>query len=133
MTEPLVAITVVFVFGFLAGMAFLGGLIRATRSEKRTTRASPVSPRARTARSRAFSERLAALERAVAVAEPPVARRSAVGAVRRSVSDPDALDALVALGYPRREAAARLTALPDGLTTTEQRVRAALTGLASPQ
>lgn len=125
MSEPLIAAVLVFAFGVFAGIAIVGGSAQATRAASRLPRSSSPAP-VSTKRSRAIHLRLTALESAVPVAEPPARPRARPQRPPYVTADAEELSALLALGIGRREARARIAAIPADLATVEARVAAAL-------
>ena len=123
MNDALVAGLTVFGLGIVAGLALSAALRPRLPVAKKPSGVSVALRLRAIRRSRAslLDERVAALERATAAFRP-------TGRVHRRpnpVVDLDALHALTALGYSKRDASARLVGLADGLSTPE-RVAAAL-------
>ncbi len=126
MSDAVAAVLIVFVFGFLTGVAFAAALRRGA-GHARPSRDASVALRLRAVRrSRAtlVSQRLDALEEAVNQDHPVRRQRDGATGATEPVPD-DAVTALRSLGYPTKAAVAALTrAGPHG--STEQAVLAAL-------
>jgi Holliday junction resolvasome RuvABC DNA-binding subunit len=95
-------------------------LQRSPEVEQRRPNIDGVSMRVRAIR----RSRIVNLEDRLDALEQTIGNASSAGARSRFQGDPDALEALLSLGYGRREAAALLAATPDG--NTAERVAAAL-------
>jgi hypothetical protein len=118
----------VFAGGFLSALTLIAVLQRRTRSVSPSPRES-VSLRlrpVRRSRVAAVEQRVDLLERAAASGALSVASRARPQRPQRPIADPEAVAALLALGYRRSEAVARLAAVSEATTTTEDRIRAAL-------
>src|SRR5438105_5644513 len=128
MNEIVAAAVATFVFGFLSGIG-LAAALRRRGQVARWVELDPVTVRLRAVRRSRVAvveQRLAALEHAVTRVSPPVARPGRVQTSPRDVVDPDALEALQALGYRRGDARTKLSAIPADVTTTEERIAAVL-------
>jgi hypothetical protein len=128
MTDAVAAAIAIFGLGLLSGLAAIAGLQRRTRSISPSSRASVALRLRAVRRSRvaAVEQRVDALERVVSSRALSVERHDRARSLRGPVADPDALAALLALGYRRSDAVARLAALGEATSTTEERVAAAL-------
>lgn len=123
MTDPVAA---AIALGLLSGVALIAVLQRRARSiRKPPTDSTALRLRAvRRSRVAKVEQRVEALERALSQRAAPDHRGRVQGSPR-PIADGDAIAALLALGYRRSEAVARLAAISDG-GSTEERVRAAL-------
>jgi hypothetical protein len=124
--SEVVAALVIYAFGFLSALAFIALLQRRTRSISPSAHESIALRLRAVRRSRVakVEQRVDALERAVSQRAVPEHRGGVQGSPR-PITDGDAIAGLLALGYRRSEAVARLAAIADG-GSTEERVRAAL-------
>jgi hypothetical protein len=115
-----------FVGGFLSALTLIAVLQRRTRSLSPSPGPSVALRLRAIRRSRVANveQRVEALERAASSVSAP--RNDRTQRSLRPIADPDAVAALLALGYGRREAVARLAAVSDTLSTSEERVAAAL-------
>lgn len=127
MSEAVVAAVAVYALGFLSALALIAVLQMRAQSISPSPRASVALRLHSVRRSRVagVEHRLDALERAVsqrAAAE----HRGGVQGSPPPIADGDAVAALLALGYRRSEAVARLAAISDVTSTTEERITAVL-------
>jgi hypothetical protein len=135
MNEAAFAATTVFAFGFLSGLAVAAAVRWSDRVRAHPSRDSVALRLRAVRRSRVavVEQRLAALEHALASARVSAERRGRPHQPSRPTADPDALEALLALGYRRTEAVAFLAAVPDAVRSTEDRVAAVLRASGSPR
>ena len=126
MSDAVAAAIAVFATGFLSGVALIAMLQRRARSLSPSSRES-VSLRLRAIRrSRVANveQRVEALERAAATVS--AAHHDRTQRSLRPIADREAVEALLALGFRRSEAVARLAAVSEATSTTEERITAAL-------
>ena len=120
MSDDLAAALVIFAFGLLSGVALTAVLWRRTRA------ISPSPRESVTLRMRAIRRtRVANIEQRVEALEERAVAPRAIATKRhecaqQSTADSDAIEALIALGFRRSEAVARLAAVGDAQSTTDR-------------